>query len=73
MGGQRQDGRLPPWEPFHRASGTAVSLSAKLQQFHSNAFALHFTFFIIFLMCVTSSSDLNLAEKITQRSDAPIH
>lgn len=37
------------------------------------AFVLHFTFFIIFLMCVTSSSDLNPAEKITQRSDALIH
>lgn len=64
-------GNLPPWEAFHKAELLALQ-SHSVQNCNSftqkQAFALHFTFFIIFLMCVTSSSDLNPAEKITREA-----
>lgn len=75
MGGQRQDGRPPSLGglPHGRAPGTAVSVQNYKTFTQKQAFALHFTFWIIFLLYVTSSRDLNLAEKITQRRDALIY
>lgn len=67
-GGEGRTGDLPPWVSFHMAELLALQ-SHSVQNYNSftqkQAFALHFTFFIIFLMCVTFSSDLNAAEKIT--------
>lgn len=65
--GKGRMGDFPPWVAFHTAELLALQ-SHSVKNYNSftqkQAFALHFTFFI-FLTCVTSSSDLNPAEKIT--------